>query len=524
MLHIVVLAIIGLAVLGGVLALLVGNRGWSWGTVAAGVLVVIAATGYLYLAARILERERVWRELVTRYEAEILAVRDAKEIRGPGSAPTQIAAKKSIADLSDTRSRWARSLSRVETWRGRHWRATGFNPPKDGAAGTVVLTAEEPAGGGEPPAAAPPAGEPAAAEPTAPRPPLNQGAEIAIFDELGVEEGGRFLGLFRVSMVVVDAAARRTTLSVVPIADPDKHDLEAWSRPHDSVVVFENLPVDRWLGYYRTPGPAAEPEKGDKETLEKLLASVERRLKEFDGHGEVVDGEPAELRKRIESGEIPPGRYWAEVQFEADHELDPKVVERIKQVLQPEINHDDPRRARSSFEPGETAAFDLETALGLGDRVKIIRVIDRRPLIDGATTLLGGTVVRGAGDDGLRTDGVTALRRALEADIAALDREIGRLRAATASVGEENEVLSAEEADITDDLRHWKRDEAAAAATVAAFTGRLQAVSRRLAAEVKAIGALGLAVNDAVGRMATAIDAAAPPPGNAAPTAAPVAP
>jgi hypothetical protein len=69
-----------------------------------------------------------------------------------------------------------------------------------------------------------------------------------VFDEAPVEEGGGFLGLFRVSMVEFDAAARRTTISVVPIADPDKHDLQAWSQPHDAVVVFENLPVDRWLG------------------------------------------------------------------------------------------------------------------------------------------------------------------------------------------------------------------------------------------------------------------------------------
>lgn len=522
--HIVVLAIVGLAVLGGVVALLVGNRGWNWGTVIAGVLVLLAATGYLYLAVRILERERVWREVVSRYEADILAVRDAKKISDPGAEPQPIAKKSSIAELADTRSRWKRSLSRVETWRGRSWQGTGFTPPKEGAAGSIVLVTGEPAGGEPPaeaPAAEPPAGEAPAADAAPLRPPVNQGAEIAVFDATAVEEGGGFLGLFRVTMVEVDRAARRTTISIVPIADPDKHDLAAWSRPHDAVVIFENLPVDRWLGYHRTPGPALEPEKADSK---KLLESVERRLAEFERHGEVVEGDPADLVSRITSGDVPPGRYWAEVRFEDDHDLDPKVVERIKLLLKPEISPDDPRGVRTSFAPGDTAAFDLETAVGLAGTVKILRVVDRRPLVDGATAILGGTLLPGEGGEGLRTDGISALRRRLEADIAALDREIQRLEAATDSVGQEHRVVAAEGADITADLELWRRDVAAAAATVTAFEGRLREVSQRLAAEVAAIGTLGRAVNDGLGRLAATIDQMAPPPGSAAPSPAPSTP
>lgn len=515
--HIVVLAIVGLALLGGLVALLVGNRGWNWGTVVAGVLVLLAATGYLYLAARVLERERSWREVVSRYEADILAVRDAKKIDAPGAKPEPIPKKSSIAELADTRSRWTRSLSRVETWRGRHWQGTGFMPPKDGAVGSIVIAGEPPA---EPPAAAP-AGEPPAAEPAAPRPPLNQGAEVAVFDEATVEEGGGFLGLFRVSMVAFDAATRRTTISVVPIADPDKHDLEVWSRPHDAVVVFENLPVDRWLGYHRTPGPALEPEKSD---AKKLLEATERRLADFERHGTVVEEEPAELLSRITSGDVPPGRYWAEVQFEADHDLDAKVVERIKVLLKPEINPEDTRVVRTSFAPGDTATFDLETATGLAGKAKILRVVDRRPLVDGATTILGGPLPAAADGTVLRADGIAALRRRLEGDIASLNREIERLEAATKSVGEENRILTVEEDDLTADLQNWQRDVAAATATVAAFEGRLEEVSQRLSADVQAIGSLGRAVNDAVGRLAAAVDRVAPAPNAVAPSPAPVAP
>jgi hypothetical protein len=525
--HFIVLAVVGLALLGGLVALLIGHRGWNWGTVVAGVLVLLGATGYLYLAGRLLERERAWRAEINRYHADILRVRDAVEISGPGDEPAPIPNKSSIADLADTRSRWARSLSRVETWRGRHWQGSAFVPPKDGAAGTLSIAAgEQPAGGAEPPAAVPPGGEPPAggppaAEPTPPRAPLNAGAEIAVFDQAAVEEGGRFVGLFRVSAVAFDAATRRATLSVVPIAEPDKHDLQVWAQPHDSVVVFENLPVDRWLGYHRTPGPAVEPEKTDPKDL---LEAVERRYAELREHGAVLEGAPADLVARITGGEVPPGRYWAEVQFEADHDLDPKVVERIKLLLQPEINREDPLRARTSFAPGDTAAFDLETALALGDKVKILRIVERRPLVDGSVTLLGGPLLPGAGENGLRTDGVTALRRMLEADIEGIEREIERLEAATKSVVAENGVLATEATELTDDLGNWQRDEAAATATVTAFSGRLEQVSRQLDADVRAIGGLGRAVNETVGRLAAAIDQVAPPADGGAPAPGAVAP
>lgn len=546
--HIVVLAIVGLVLLGGVLTLLIGNRGWNWGTVVAGVLVAMAATGYLYLAARILERERVWREVVGRYEKEILAVRDAVESREPGAKPTAIPNKPSIATLADTRSRWQRSLSRVDTWRGRHWQGTAFAPPREGAAGMItLLTAVPPAAApadgappagavpppdapppadGAPPADGPPAGGPPPAAPAVARPPLNVGAEVAVFDQAAKEEGGTFIGLFLVSMVVVDAATGQTQISVVPIADPDRHDLAVWAKPHDSVVVFEDLPVDRWLSYHRTPGPAAEPEKTDPKKLleQKLLDEVERRYKEFETHGQALEEGAEALLARIASGEVQPGRYWAEVEFEADHELDPKVVERIKLLLQPEINREDPRRARTAFEPGDVAAFDLETAVGLAGKAKIVRIVDRRPLLDGATTLLGGSVLPDAGENGVRTDGVTALRRALESGIEALKRETARLDAATESVGAEHAVLATEEADLTADLENWKRDDAAATATVAAFKNRLEEVSRRLAADVRAIGLLGKAVDDTVGLVAAAIDRAAPPLDGSRPAAVPSGP
>jgi hypothetical protein len=112
----------------------------------------------------------------------------------------------------------------------------------------------------------------------------------------------------------------------------------------------------------------------------------------------------------------------------------------------------------------------------------------------------------------------------LEADIAGIEREIERLEAATKSVAAENGVLATEATELTDDLGNWQRDEAAATATVTAFSGRLEQVSRQLDADVRAIGGLGRAVNETVGRLAAAIDQVAPPADGVAPAPGAVAP
>ena len=72
-----VLAVVAMVLLLGVVAFGVGHKGWSWGTVIAGVLVILTAPGYLYLALRVVERERVWREKIVKLQNSIVQVRDA---------------------------------------------------------------------------------------------------------------------------------------------------------------------------------------------------------------------------------------------------------------------------------------------------------------------------------------------------------------------------------------------------------------------------------------------------------------
>lgn len=539
--NIVVAAIIGLVLLAGLLTLAFGHRGWSWGTVAAAILALLAAGGYAYLAARIAERDRTWKQVVRKYESDVLRERDAKSL-GADGRPQPMPDGKSLAQLAAEESRWRRALERVDTWRGRAWREASFAPPKDGEPGTILLAEQEavaapaeaeaapppppaaaegeaPADGAAPAeAAAPAAAEPAAAEPPRPRGgsavPLAAGAEVSVFDDAPLEEGGRFLGIFRVVAAEFDAAAKRTTLKILPIAPPDEADLRAWSKDYEPVTVYEDLPVDRWMAFYRMPGRAAADAAGEdlldpaKSEPEELLARLERLKEEFTRHETEVEGDPAEVAAKLAAEKPQPGRYWAVVEFAADHTLEEPVVQRIIELLAPEI--DDENMIKKNFSEGESAEFDLQTALDLGETVKIVKVLDRRPLSDAFTMLLGGTLPGGAGP--LRADGLATLRRRLEADLAALERSKEQLASALTNVGGQQTLVEQDREALQADLRQWKLDVEAAEKTAAAFEARLQRLSGSLAATVDAIGKLGRELTAGVGRLTEEIDRQAPAP------------
>jgi hypothetical protein len=523
--NIVVVAIFGLVLLAGLLTLGIGHRGWSWGTVAAAILALLAAGGYVYLAARVAERDRVWKAAVRKYEADVLRERDAKALDSKDH-PQPIPNGKSLAHLAAEDARWRRALEQVETWRGRAWQQASFAPPKDGEPGTIILAEQE--GAGEPPAAepaaaAPPAEgeEPAAAEgaadaaaPAGPATPLNPGAEVSVFDDAPLEEGGRFLGVFRVVAATFDPAAKRTTLRIVPAAPPDAIDQRAWSKTFEPVTVYEDLPVDRWMAFYRMPGREAadtagagvlDPAKTDPEAL---LARLEKLKEEFERHETEVEGDPADVAAKLLAEGPQPGRYWAAVEFTAAHDLPEEVVKQITELFAPEI--DDDSLIKKSFEAGETAEFDLQTAVDLGDKVKILRVFDRRPLSDAFTTLLGGKVPGGAGD--VRADGLAVLRRRLEAEIAALDVATDRLGSALGNVTGQQAVLGKDREALMADLEQWKEDVEAAEKTRAAFEARLGRLSGSLAGTVEAIGRLGRELSAGVGRLTAEVDRRAPAP------------
>lgn len=513
--NIVVVAIVGLVLLAGLLTLAFGHRGWSWGTVAAAILTLLAAGGYVYLSTRVAQRERVWKAVVRKYEADVLRERDAKSLDAK-NRPQPLADGKSLEQLAAEEARWRRALEQVETWRGRVWRQASFAPPKEGQPGTIILAEQE--------AVATPAAEPAA-EPAeggegAPRPaaatpaPLNAGAEVSVFDDADLESGGRFLGVFRVVAAEFDAAARRATLRIVPAAPPDDVDLRAWSKTYEPVTVYEDLPVDRWMAFSRMPSRNAADASGagildpKKTDPGQLLERLERLKEEFERHGTEVEGDPAEVAAKLLADKPQPGRYWAEVKFAASHDLDATVLKRITDLFAPEI--DDESLIKKSFEEGETAEFDLQSAMELGDKVKILRVFDRRPLSDAFTMLLGGKVPGGGQE--LRADGLAVLRRRLQTEIAALDLATERLGSALGNVNGQQALTDKDREALQADLREWQADVEAAEKTQAAFAARLDEVSGSLAATVEAIGRLGRELDAGVRRLAAEVDRQAPAP------------
>ena len=60
----VLLGLIALVLVAGLVAFGVGHKRWSWGTLIAAILVLLAGTGYLYVAARLAAYEWSWTRFV----------------------------------------------------------------------------------------------------------------------------------------------------------------------------------------------------------------------------------------------------------------------------------------------------------------------------------------------------------------------------------------------------------------------------------------------------------------------------
>ncbi len=580
------LIILGLLFLVGAIALGVGHKGWSWGTIAAAWLVLLTSVGAFFLVGMLGQREREWRKIVASYQAAIARERDALVPAAGNLRPDP--ASKPLSKLEDERDRWTRVRDRINTWRGRHWDDADFVPPAEGRPGTITITGLE-------------------------NSTINPGAELYVFDATPIEQGGRFLGAYRVD------AVDKNVFKVSNISVPDAADLKALAQPRDGkAVVYEDLPIDRSIAFHRTPVPApaggvaavgdggvaaagdgtaatpttTEPLDGSagprKSDPEAMLRHLERKLEELRLHDTVIggaevadpatapapdaestpaDGEspvaapdasapganrlvadptlsetaplgvrwarvvfnkpleytwpdgttssfkkgeilpsiPAEqvalLRQRgadfTSTWSIPPGLYWANVEFKQAHSFPRPQGEPIE------------------FEPGRTVQFDLETAKELEKQgvASITAVIFRRPLADGNVAL------RGAGQfqaDGkalpIEVNGLVVMRRILEEDKRSIDSSIGQLKGAKASTDQEIALRKNEQSDLEDDIGHWRSDVDAAEQTAESFESRLSSVRRELSASEEAIGTLGRELTAAVDTLTRAIDQSAPAP------------
>jgi len=582
------LIILGLVFLVGVVALAIGHKGWSWGSVAAAWLVLLTALGACFLVAMLGQREREWRNVVGAYISAIARERDALVPAG-GTKLRPDGASKSIATLEDERERWERVRDRIDTWRGRHWEDAEFVPPTEGRPGTVTIAGLE-------------------------NSTIHPGAELYVFDATPIEEGGRFLGAYRVD------AVDKNVFSVSNVSVPDAADRAALAQPRSGkVVVYEDLPIDRWTAFHRTPvpdqpgtagegsvdgaGPGGETAAAEggipvaaKSSPEMILRNLERTLEEIRLHDTVIggvaasptaaDGVPAEnssiegatpgtegdggtppgvsrpvtdptlsetpplgvrwarvvfakpftyvwpdgsrssfvagdalpsipadqvARLRAEGADftstwsIPPGLYWANVEFKQDHSFQrPRGGEALE------------------FATGRTALFDLDTAKSLEQQgiVSIVSVIFRRPLSDGNVALRGAGTFQAEGSDiKLDVNGLVVMRRILEEDKRSIDASIGQLKTAVASTREEIARREREEAELEADKVHWKDDVAAANRAVQAFSSRLESIRTALSSTEVAIAELGREFNASVAGLTQAIDQSAPAPSQPPPAA-----
>lgn len=535
---ILVLATVALVLLGGLVALALGHRAWSIGTVVAGFLVLLSAAAFLALGARIAARDRAWKGEVATLEAQ-LAKAEHDRAAGPGAAGWQ-EGPDSLRRLRERRDRWRRGRDRIDTWRGRVWEGASFRPPKDDASpGIVALAPIEPR-----PAAAPDAAPDAkAADPPAPTSPIGKGALVFLFDAAPFEDGGAYLGEFRVTDTTFDAAEKRWVLSVVPTAPRDAYDARVLAEPHEAVTVFEDLPVDRWLAFYRSPGPEAAPDEGvrpeavkeDADKVRGLLESspevkelVARFVETFRQHEADVPKDAWE--DAVQEAAAEPGTLWAEVTFTKSHSFpngaaaapgpaetpgeppaDAAPSEEPGAEAAPESAPASEPVPGGAYAPGSRATFDLQTAIDLRDAAvaTIDRVFRRRPLTD-AMTLLHG---HGAGDPAVGAIGGTPLlRQLLQDEIAALERSNERLRTARAAALANTEDERRVAGELEQDLASWRRDVEAAGALAAALERELAATGRRLSAAEEAIVRRGRDLAAAVDTLAREIDRVAPPP------------
>jgi hypothetical protein len=521
---IVFLAVVSLLLLTALVAFGVGHKRWSWVSVAASFLVTLTLTGYLYLAARLLQFEWRWAQATRNTLVRIDEVRDAKRPSGDQRNPgplEKIEGAKSLVELRQERDRWQRALERTANWRGRHWNKASFRPPaNDGETGTVELPPLATVAEDDPAAADPeadPAAEPAAAGGQPAGQPLDAGATVYLFDETPAKEGGLYLGAFRVAAVAGDNATGRLTLTVTQTAPRDDYDRQAWSRAYDAVTVYDTLPADRWLAFSETSraaGPdgvaeqiAPQPAKKSEDDLAELvpepfLEDVERHaLSAADARDREVVEEadwPA-LREALDKGERLPGEAWAEVEFKDLVDFDTFLA--IERGDGPE-----PESLSAEVELGK--AFDLAEE-GKGT---IRKVFYRRRLIDAETLMHGSVVPGGAEAAELMTDGLAALMRGLQQDIAALDAANERLAASETNAAAERGLVQGQVAELEADLAAWERDLAAATRLADGFEAAASQTAKRLEATEQAVVELGRELDALIGKTVREIDRIAPPP------------
>jgi hypothetical protein len=476
--EIALLAVIGLLLLAGLVAFGVGNKGWNLGTVAASILLLLAATGYTFLAGMLAQRERGWREIIGGYQLALAREREGLTTSSDGRLVPD-PQRKPLSELAHEKARWEQVQSRIETWRARDWKSAKFQAPTEAKPGSITFADLQGLT-------------------------LHPGGEVYVFDKAGVEQEGRFLGVFKIEEV------NGSTISVTAAVPPSDEDLKIWARPREEVTVYERLPVDRWMAFHSTRPGTAEGSPTlpvrVKTVPEELLKSLEHRLEEVRQHAEpIAEAEWPKLAEDLRAGRLLPGRHWARVEFQKSHSF-PRTKKQNEAQQDPVV-----------FEPGQSGTFDFETAFGLQSEgiATITSVEVRRSLADAQTAIRGGEYeFRGPEGEGQRPkihiEGIAFIRRMLEDDIKAIGEMAARLEAAKKSADSQHDVHRKEADELKADLVDWQADVAAAAQTTERFDRRLADVTQELNQVETAIVELGRELDGVSTVLSKRIDEVAP--------------
>ncbi|HBB74222.1 MAG TPA: hypothetical protein DC048_07200 [Planctomycetaceae bacterium] len=509
--EIAVLAAIGLLLLGGIVAFAVGNRGWSIGTVVAALLVLLATGGFLYLATRLAARDAAWAKAVSDLEQRLAKARDGLGPTADGRLEP-LPDVKSVAMLREERDRWSRAAATVDTWRTRSWENASYEPdggdgPKPGARITVPRPPRPPA----PAAAGADPNQPA----PAPQPPLlAAGAMIFLFDESPLAEGGRYLGAFTVREAAFDAGIDSQVLTATFVGEPNERERKVLSEPHGPVTIYDELPVDRWIAFFRlNPSTDAANAYGvtarndvaaqfdgiDDDDVRALVQAFVERFEQHDS--EVSEAEWPAALQQLSEGAVVPGSFWATVEFTKSHTFAGAAGSTSRE-----------------FTAGDKAEFDLATALELRDRdlVQVRRVVRRRPLSDALAAIYGTQVgpVAEQGDGGSqRADGAMTLLRQLRSEIVVIDTAAQRLDQALAATTANTEATTVVVQELTEDLGSWERDATAATGVADAFATSIDKTTRQREQADQAVVALGRELAATLARLTAEIDRVAPAPG-----------
>ena len=511
---IAVLAAVGLLMLVGLVALAVGNRGWSIGTVVAAFLVLLSSAGYLYLATRLAARDQKWARKVSDLEAQLAKVQDGQRVTADGRRE-DLPGEKSLTDLREERDRWQRVAATVDVWRDRYWENASYEPEAgDDARIAARIQVPRPA-----PAAPPPAD--AAAQPAVP-PLLAPGAIIFVFDDATLAEGGRYLGSFMVREATPGAAGESQILSVTLVGEPHEQERQRLREPHGPVTIYDRLPVDRWVAFYRTRPPAeraappsverrddvaAEFTGVDDEDVRALVRSFIEQFEKSspDKRGTVVPLEQVgDVMQRLTEKPELAGTVWAKVRFDKSHSFP---------------SSSNAGSVPREFAAGTEAEFDLETAVALRDAgvVSVIEVVERRPLRDAGAEIYGTQVIPSeripAHPEGpVYADGAVAVARRLRAEILAFETARQRLSDAIKAADAHLATTTGVAQELRDDLESWQRDVAAATSLAEDFARALERAEKERTAADGRIVALGRELAATMARLTAEIDLVAPAP------------